>query len=133
MKFNRTALIARIDSEIKRRTDDAAREDKRKAEQAIKDREVWVLKHADKAKKAAQSITARLKKGEPVTWIDLGLTNGGGYRDWPAGESDGSSPTDPRTGQLTSLRRFLELVGDDEVTSSGLRDAGYRDLASILR
>lgn len=138
MKFRTAALVKIVNDEIASRIS-AAEADLAGAEAEYeREKQEWLAsEHPQALATAARSIVEKVRKGRLVTHDDLGAF-GGGYRSAnhafsaikPEQKTKGRQPN---VAKLEALRDFLAAVSDDEVTSSGLRDVGFRNIGEIIR
>lgn len=140
MKFDTAALIQICDTEIEARTR-AAEEAFAAAEAEYEQsKAAWLASdHPAALASASRSVLEKVRKGRIVTVDDLkvfgsGRWDGGGNHAFtgikPERKTKGRQPS---LGQIQALRDFLGTVTDAEVTSSGLRDVGFRNIAAIIR
>ena len=137
MKFNRTTLIASIDAEIVSRKERAEADFQKALAEYEKTKVKWLAsEHPQALSDAAKAVVNKVRRGHVVTADD---TRALASRYSDSHTFDGVEPSratkcrQADTAQLQALREFLETVVDDEVTSSGLRDVGFRHIAQILR
>lgn len=147
MKLSKSLLIKLIDDieedvAVKKADHDIAFMAHRAAE-----RHKWVAKELPKYKKLRDLITKKLKIGAPITNDDvkaLGFTNRWGSTDFdfyhePIRSTsfkvgDKSYNGYPQIdGKLKQLRTALEVILDDEVSTSALANLGFRNLEWFWR
>ena len=131
MKIDRKKLIAELEAAVRRL--EAAADAKLVKQQEEYDRaaEAWTKTSAHHAEAAAATIKSKLRKGQPVTCRDLG-TQRFNHPHWAFDGERPAKRTEPDTGHHRALITFLQTVTDDEVTSSALRDAGFRDFRHLV-
>lgn len=122
MKFNRQALISAVDAAL----EDYRREwEKRYAKDLETHAELlgaWMRKYGAAWSEAGLKIRKAIREGRPVT---SDLLPEGHYRDVATFSEHASlDRTYAPPQQLTMLRRLLETVVDEEVSSSGLEAVG---------
>lgn len=136
MKFNRIELINTLENRIAEAHATANKEYSEAVKKYMAEKEQWLnsdhgqyfLNEADKLKEKAfqKVITTEDLKPFDCSWSS-----------YPARHHVFSAklPTPQKvdTGTLSYLLKFLKTVTDDEVSSSGLRDVGFRNIAQILR
>lgn len=141
MKFNTATLKKSVETEIKRRHAEADKTFKdAQAAHAQRKAEWLASEHPQILATAAKRVAEKVRKGRVITPADL--------RDldpdtWTRGERHAFAEEEPtrksvsgataRVETLEALRDFLTSVADAEVTSTGLREVGFRNIAVILR
>lgn len=136
MKFNRTELMTTIENRIAEAHVTASE----KYAEAVADyktaRELWLasdhgqyfVHEADKLKEKALRDVVTSDDLKPFSYS---------WSDHPAREHVFSARVPeyqaPNVNTLSQLLEFLRAVTDEEVSSSGLRDVGFRNVAQILR
>lgn len=141
MKFNTTTLRKSVEAEIKRRHAEAnktfkeaqAAHDKAKAEWLASDKPQVIAA-------AAKRVAEKARRGRVITPEDLRdlsverwSNSPRNFFDYPEPERSKVTGATARVETLEALRDFLAAVADDEVTSTGLREVGFRNIAQILR
>lgn len=99
----------------------------------------WQLIRAPKLLANLQALCARVAQQEPITKEDVMEAIGNdpyGYTNrhlltWPMGSSGTPAPYKPSE-NLVSLKNFLESIADEEVSTSALASAGWRNLRELL-
>lgn len=140
MKFKTADLLAAVEAEIKRRTTVAEHAFAKAQEDYAKGKAEWLASnHPTALSVAAKRIVEKVRKGRVVTITDLADFDTQSYRGprhaftWNEPKRDSTKGATPQLDKLESLRDFLKAVSDDEVTSTGLREVGFRNIAEILR
>lgn len=137
MKFNKSALLAATEKAIEAELD---RIDAIQAQDVVtyeKAKADWLKSKKPKELKAAATlILGRIERGEVVTPHD-----GKAFEKWsPSNYFHESEPDperakklcNPRIRKLEALRDFLTMVTDDEVSTNGLNESGFRNVGSVL-
>jgi len=133
MKFKTIELIARIDDLIAeriKRADDKHAEDVAAHESF---RAQWLDDHGPAYVEFANRIKEKIRKGRPIVQGDLPQGVIGRYREFATFQS--SNPPKHQAaqiGDLTTLKAALSAVSDDYVTTTGLREVGFRDIAMLF-
>ena len=140
MKFKTADLIKACEAEIARRNKAA---DKAFADAQIayaKGKADWLTsEHPTALAAAAKKIVEKVRKGRIVTEADLSEFDTSRYNGprhaftWQQPKRETTKGASANLDKLEALRDFLAAVGDDEVTSTGLREVGFRNIAEILR
>jgi len=133
MKFKTSDLIARIDDLIAERfklADEKHVEDVA-AHQSF--RAQWLEDHGPAYVEFANRIKEKIRKGRPITQDDLPAGVIGRYREFETFKS-ANPPTKkvPQTGDLTVLKAALSAVSDEYVTTTGLREVGFKDISRLF-
>lgn len=136
MKFKRTTLINTINEQVVRAYADAQKvfeEDLRKYEEA---ETKWLCsEHREYFIDVGEALGKKARSAEVITREDLKPFQ----IDWSSNARNHvfnfTFPVlrEPDVSALQNLASFLETIADDEVSSSGLRDVGFRNIAQILR
>lgn len=135
MKFNRETLLKSIDDRIaqlksgaeKAFVEETEEYERLKKEWLESDHPTYFLRAADELIKKARS---GLIRREDLTPFEVG------YRGEAREEvfrHDRPTYREPNVKNLVSLRDFLRSVTDEEVSSSGLRDVGFRNIAHLMQ
>lgn len=136
MKFNRIDLMNTIENRIAEAYSTA----NEKYHEAVKEYEYakdqWLASdHSQYFVDEADKLKGKALR-EVITTDDL-KPFGYSWSDHPARQYVFSASTPkyrkPDVDTLNQLLEFLRAVTDDEVSSSGLRDVGFRNIAQILR
>ena len=136
MKFQTKALLSAIDREIARRDKATEKKNAEERERHAKARREWLDSGApEQLREAFKRLGEKLRRGGVVTTDDVRPF----APRWSGEEkitlAPDAKPTVHTTnyGNLLNLREFLKTVSDPEVSSAGLRDVGFRDLAGLSR
>lgn len=138
MKFSKKALLKAVDTEIAARTK-AAESAYQTAVQEYEQAKVeWLAsEHPAALAATAKAVAEKIRKGRVVTADDLKAFGRRSYKEDHAFSGVRPNPETrlrkPNVAKLEALRDFLATVTDDEITSTGLREVGFRNLADILR
>lgn len=140
MKFKTADLLAAVNAEIKRRTTAADKAFSDAQDAYAKGKAEWLAsEHPAALATAAKRIAEKVRKGRVVTETDLLDFDTRSYSGprhaftWLEPRRETTKGATPYLDKLESLRDFLMAVGDDEITSTGLREVGFRNIAEILR
>lgn len=133
MKFDRTDLIARAEAEIQRRKDAAAEADAQAANDAASRREEWLDTKGPGYVLFANRIKDKIRKGRPIVQDDIPQEIRARYDRIDVFSDPRRTPTVADTGTLERFISVLSAVTDDEVTSAGLIQLGFRDLTRLFR
>ena len=132
MKFQTKDLIARIDETVARMSAAARQENAKAASEMAANRTEWIAFHMPLYMKLAATIRTLDRKGLPVTKADIpkGLEDryGDSLRTW----DPRANQVSPRTEGLLALRAALSACTDDTVTTTGLRELGFRDINTLF-
>lgn len=136
MKFRTDHLISRIETimaERMRRTQELKEQDAREAQEA---RDTWLREMQPHWTEFGVALQERLRSGEPVTYdiVPEALQKSSYNRN----ELHFHVPAKPVERKadiedLRALKRMLIAVQDDHITTSGLAEIGFRDVASLFR
>lgn len=123
MQFNRSALVAAIDTAIEQEREAISGADQRNKALDTEQRKEWISLHGEGWLKASNAIRAKLRRGDPVTEDDIprdrsGYTGKAYYR-----PRRGESLPAPSV-ELAGLRAVLVAVADETITSASLRSLG---------
>lgn len=134
MKFNTKDLINRIDVLIQARVDDAESKTKEAAAAGEKQREQWIEEYADGFAVFANRIKEKIRKDRPITASDIPPE----IMDRYASRIQYFSPERPRKydaqlDDLKTLRMTLEAVTDESITTTGLREIGFKNISDLFR
>lgn len=126
MKFVTLELVKRVDALIAQRTAEAEAENAHVDAMMAQGREEWLEKYRDNALAYADHIVNMIEQGEPLTtndpaWKNLSLYNGGR-----------KVPKEPKIESLVTLKNLLTTVHDELVSSTALREMGFRDLNTLF-
>jgi hypothetical protein len=123
MQFNRSALVAAIDKAIQQ--DQAAIDAVAQRNNDLNEqyRVEWLAQHQDAWTKAAVTIRAKLRKGQPVVQADIPRDRSG-YGGMAFYQAKRGEATPVRAAELAGLRAVLAAVSDDTITSTALRSLG---------
>lgn len=133
MKFRTADLIARIDTLLAER-EKAVAAAKVKAERESRASEArWVEAHGEAFLEFAATVRTKVRKGQPITRDDVPEKAATRYSDslafyFAPREQDVVEP-----GSLLTLKAALEAVEDEFVTTTGLREIGFKDIARYFR
>lgn len=139
MKFKTQKLLDVVESEIARRTTEAEEKYAAAVSEYEQAKAEWLdSEHPDELAKAARRLLDKLRKGRTATPDDLRGFKYGRYGNSRVFRSRKPVKSDATfqpsgTAPLENLRTFLLTVADEEVSSTGLRDVGFRNIAGILR
>lgn len=133
MKFRTADLIARIDALIEERkavAEARTAEDKAAAEKARQD---WLVAHSDAYVEFANRIKDKIRKGRPITMDDRpdGLRDK--WQSLPFFDASKPKVHTAQTADLETLRATLTAVEDEYVTTTSLREIGFKDVARLFR
>ena len=129
MKFNRETLISTIETRISELVTEAEQAHAEAKVAYEKRKQEWLeSEHPRYFGDEAEKLAAKARGGEVITSDTLSPFDHG-WRD----EAKEHLFTGEEPSYLSNLRDFLQSVTDEEVSSSGLRDVGFRDIARILR
>lgn len=133
MKFETTALIKAIDQRIKDidRANAAARAEAEKKTTAAAT--AWVEKHGQDWRTLATTAQRRIKAGKPITKDDVPVALRGRYDSYPCIYADPRpSVRQINTDALRKVRAILVATTDETVTTTSLREIGFKDIAGVL-
>lgn len=139
MRFNVRRLLATIDQEIANREERAETVFQQAVAEYEQAKADWLASdHPEALRDCARKIVDKVRKGRVVTPDDVEPIVNNRYRSEshlffnvePKRETNTRKPNVER---LRDLQAFLLTVSDEEVSASGLRDVGFRDIAGILR
>lgn len=133
MKFNRTDLIDRAEAEIQRRKDAAAEADAQAAKDAVTQRQEWLDTKGPGYVLFANRIKDKIRKGRPIVQDDIPQEIRTRYDRIDVFSDPRRTTTTPEVAHLERFISVLSAVTDDEVTSTGLVQLGYRDLTKLFR
>lgn len=133
MKFSKEALIQKIDSILETDSEARARweaEQKRKAEQ---DRKEWLATKLPHWKEFAEEILDKVALKELITVDDVpeGLKDRYAVLRWYYPEDAGRWRGVNRDG-LVNLKAIIEASVDETISTTSLREMGFRDLGKLL-
>jgi hypothetical protein len=134
MKFNTKDLIARIDVLIQARIDDAEAKTQESAAKTEASREKWLRDYGPGFVVFANRIKEKIRKDRPITPDDLPPE----IMDRYASRVQYFSPERPRKydaqlDDLKTLRVTLEAVTDETITTTGLREIGFKNISDLFR
>lgn len=134
MKFLTKELINRLDVLIQEReTAEAAHNAKEEAKVA-ETREQWLEKYGDSYVLFANRIKDKIRKGRPIAQGDVPDDLSDGYGRFRGFYSEYQPRLNSETASdLRTLRTALQAVTDEEVTTTGLRQIGFTDIARLFR
>jgi hypothetical protein len=134
MKFKTSELIARIDTLIVER-ENAAEE---KHVQAVADveaaRTTWLQDHGPAYLEFANRIKEKIRKDRPILLEDIPQAVRARYNEYAYFRP--SSPPKKREaeyGELLTLKATLAAITDEHVTTTGLREIGFKNIADLFR
>lgn len=134
MKFKTTELIARIDVLIAERVQ--AAEDKHlKAVADIESaRSAWLEEHGPDYVEFANRIKEKIRKNRPILLDDIPTGARGRYNEFATYRA-GSNPTkrEADCSDLLTLKATLGAIADEYVTTTGLREIGFKNIADLFR
>lgn len=136
MKFNRETLISTIETRISELVTEAEQAHAEAKVAYEKRKQEWLeSEHPRYFGDEAEKLAAKARGGEVITSDTLSPFDHGWRDEAKEHLFTGEEPSyrEPNTEALSNLRDFLQSVTDEEVSSSGLRDVGFRDIARILR
>lgn len=133
MKFKTAELIARvnkkIDDEVKR-AEERNRKDLEEIEQAREEwfekSEYWVV--------FANRIKDKIRKGRPILPTDVPkeIQVSSFSRDPAFFRKKEPAKYEPHTKNLEAMKKLLESITDEEVTTTGLKEIGFKDIRSLF-
>lgn len=133
MNFDREELITRVDGIIATRIRENDRRNKKGAEEAAQKLNDWMKKIMPEYQKFAEVIIACASKKVPVTQEDcpksLRDRYGNGMKFW---QEEKFTPQEPNVKELMALRSALSASPDKIISTSGLRELGFRDLNKLF-
>lgn len=141
MKFNKATLLKRVEDEIVAIANQAKADYEKQVERYEEAQRQWLdSKKPVLLKEAAEALLKRLKSNQVIEYPDLDRFRTDRYgRNSEALHFQHDKPKKPdacpskQVQDLEALRDFLKLVNDEEVTTNGLIDSGFRNIAAILR
>lgn len=133
MKFDRTDLITRAEAEIQRRKTAAAERDEQAAKDAAAERQEWMDTKAPHFVVFANRIKDKIRKGRPIVTEDVPPALRARYSDIEFFTPPRITAHPAATATLEQLVAVLSAVTDDEVTSAGLVQLGFRDLTRLFQ
>jgi hypothetical protein len=134
MKFNTQELINRIDVLIQARIDDADAKTQESAAAVEASREKWLKDYGPGFVVLADRIKEKIRKDRPIVADDLPPT----IMDRYGSRIQYFSPERPRKydaqlDDLKTLRATLEAVTDETITTTGLREIGFKNISDLFR
>ncbi|DAZ90121.1 Uncharacterised protein [Mycobacteroides abscessus subsp. bolletii] len=140
MKMKRALLIQAIDDALKAHEDDKARYVREVKEWHERRSERWFDSSLPRWKALRDLITEKVRHGQAITEDEVKKALGAewfGHVCWsPKAEPNSNQVKRVRvvdTAALASLRRMLEVITDDEVSTAQLERLGFRGLHSVFR
>lgn len=134
MKFKTADLIARIDILITERVEAAKTADAKALKDHEQNRSGWLEAHGDAYVKFANTVKEKIRKGRPILASDIpdGVKNR--YREFALfSATQPPKPVPARLDDLETLKSALSAVADEYVTTTGLREIGFKDIARLFR
>ena len=132
MKFKTADLIARIDESVKRITDETTLANTKDKASLEKARQKWLKETMPYFVVFADKIKARKRQGMPVIKDDCPEQIRSGYSALDYWSPRTLTANEPRINGLKALRATLIASTDDTVTTTGLRELGFRDINSLF-
>lgn len=134
MKFNTQELIKRIDVLIQVRIDEAEAQTKDAAAAVEASREKWLNDYGPGFVVFANRIKDKIRKNRPVTSADFPPE----IMDKWGSRIQYFSPETVRKyaanlDDLKTLRVTLEAVTDESITTTGLREIGFKNISDLFR
>ena len=139
MKFNRVALLEAIDRSIEKEQIALTDADNAAMVMYEEAKHDWLhSKKPEKLRIAAQRVVTLVDKGELVVKSDLtplqtSRYDGGSHHfsmDKP--KPIQQNTCNPTIKKLEALRDFLQLATDEDVTTNGLNESGFRNIGALL-
>jgi hypothetical protein len=134
MKFNTKELINRIDVLIQARIDEAEAKTQKSAADVEVSREKWLKEYGPGFALLANRIKDKIRKDRPITASDIPPE----IMDKWGNRIQYFSPEKPRKYEasledLKTLRGTLEAVTDETITTTGLREIGFKNISTLFR
>lgn len=139
MRFNTQKLLAAVEAEIARREKAAEEAFSKAVEEYEAQKAEWLASdHPAALRDCARLVVEKVRKGRIVTPDDVEPIASDRYRAprhlfYAVEPKRETEKRKPNVSRLNDLREVLLAVEDDEITSSGLRDLGFRNIGDILR
>ncbi len=139
MKFSKQTLLKAVESEISRRVKAAEAAYRANLAEYAQSKADWLAsEHPAALAEAAKAVVAKVRRGQVVEPNDVKAFDGYAHRGhghlfYGTKPERDTKNRQPNVATLEALRDFLATVSDNEVTSSGLREVGFRNIAAILR
>lgn len=140
MKMKRVLLIQAIDDALKAHEDDKARYVREVAEWQKERHGRWFVQSQPRWKALRDMLTQKMRHNQTITWTEVERAMGSVHVRDHAWYKDKAPLNDAvkRVRQvdavgLTALRRTLEAITDDEVSSAQLERLGFRKLYDVFR
>ena len=130
MNFTKSELLARIDEAIAKRIKETDEFNKKAVIKLQIEREQWMTRMMPSFVEFANVILERQKDGEPISKADI-PERVYRYGDWKVWHED-SFVRQPDTASLEMLKTVLSASPYEKITSTGLRELGFRDLTVLF-
>lgn len=132
MKFKTAELIKRIDDLIILREQNAETKHAEAVQQHAAKRSEWLEEYGPAYVEFANRIKEKIRKDRPILESDIPerIRNRYGYPHFREGKAPEKQAA--RIGELRTLKAALEAVTDEYVTTTGLREVGFKNIPSLF-
>lgn len=132
MKFKTKDIIARIDQTIAARIKDAERKTKEAEVGLLKNREEW-LQNAEHWTTFANRVKDKIRKGRPILHSDIPKEIRGGFRnELKTFHQAKPQKYEANISELEAMKATLEAVTDEEITTTGLKEIGFKNIRNLF-
>jgi hypothetical protein len=134
VKFTRTDLINRLETEIQRRLDQAADRHAKSTAAFEERRAAYLDRTAEPWREFMNTIRRQLRAGEPITSDDIPNALKGSYTGGHVAVFNDTRPdqAEAHVAPLHTLMELLRATSDDEISTTALERMGLR-LTDLFR
>lgn len=124
MRFNRAALIEAVDKALAEDRDRWLNRRRKELDRLAAETQTWLMQYGEAWSRAGLEIRRAIREGRPVTNAMLPGLDGWSRRA-VFEPTRYSTPQEYKApGELAMLRRMLDAIVDDEVTTAGMEKLG---------